>query len=69
MAAVYVGRLLEAIWLRDPGYDTPRSETSWVLWIGIALLALANIYFGIETEFTAAIAESAARHMLEDYSP
>jgi multicomponent Na+:H+ antiporter subunit D len=69
MAAVYIGRLLEAVWLREPGDESPRSEASILLWGGIALLALANIYFGLETEFTAAVAESAARHLLQGYSP
>ena len=66
IALVYVGRVLELAWLRDPSpaiahaNDPPLS-----MLLPLIVLATATIYFGIDTEWTAGIAGTAAKAMLE----
>ena len=60
MAAVYIGRLLERIWMREPGETTPTGEAPVSMWSALAVLGFANLYFGIDTAYTGRIAVDAA---------
>jgi multicomponent Na+:H+ antiporter subunit D len=65
IALVYVGRVLEVAWLREPSKamadvrDPPPS-----MLLPLVVLAGATIYFGIDTEWTAGIAARAAEVLL-----
>ena len=65
IALVYVGRVLEVVWMREPssgmkeGGDPPPS-----MLVPIAVLAAATIYLGLDTEWSVGIAGSAAESLL-----
>jgi multicomponent Na+:H+ antiporter subunit D len=65
IALVYVGRVLEVAWLREPSKaladvrDLPPS-----ILLPIVVLAVAIIYFGVDTEWTAGIAARASEVLL-----
>ncbi len=62
LAVVYVWKIVELLFLRplsEP--DTPVREAPASLLIPMWVLVIANIYFGINTELTVDIAETAAR--------
>ena len=65
IALVYVGRVLEVAWLREP---TPAiahaSDPPLSMLLPLIVLAAATIYFGIDTEWTAGIAGTAAKTLL-----
>jgi multicomponent Na+:H+ antiporter subunit D len=65
IALLYVGRVLEVVWLREPSPalaqagDPPAS-----MLLPIVVLAAATIYFGFDTEWTAGVASTAAKGLL-----
>jgi multicomponent Na+:H+ antiporter subunit D len=65
IALLYVGRVLEIVWLREPlpalakASDPPAS-----MLLPIVVLAAATIYFGFDTEWTAGVAGTAAKGLL-----
>ena len=65
IALVYVGRVLETAWMREPspklshGADPPLSMT-----LPLVVLAAATIYFGVDTRWTVGIADSTAKVLL-----
>jgi multicomponent Na+:H+ antiporter subunit D len=65
VALVYVGRVLEVAWLREPSKtmadvrDPPAS-----MLLPIVVLGAATIYFGIDTEWSAGIAATASKVLL-----
>lgn len=66
LAMVYVGRVVEVAWFREPVVVVarrPPAEMVAITWV----LALAVIWFGIDTELNADIAGSAARALLAGY--
>lgn len=65
IALVYVGRVLEVAWLREPspGIKETRDPPLSLL-LPPLILAAATIYFGIDTEWTAGIAGTAAKALL-----
>ena len=65
IALVYVGRVLEVAWLREPSEALADvSDPPLSMLLPIAVLALATIYFGIDTEWTVGIAARAAEALL-----
>lgn len=65
IALVYVGRVVEAAWFREPtkalaGAKEAPLEMLAPIWI----MAFASVYFGIDTEFTAGLAGKAAATLL-----
>jgi len=60
LAVVYVGRLVETLWFREPGPDAPHGEAPLGLLLPTWALVLANIYFGIFTDLPVDIARTAA---------
>jgi multicomponent Na+:H+ antiporter subunit D len=65
IALVYIGRVLEVVWLREP---TPAianaSDPPLSMLLPMMVLAAATIYFGIDTEWTAGIAGTAAKALI-----
>jgi multicomponent Na+:H+ antiporter subunit D len=65
IALVYVGKILEIVWLREPSAQlTGTGDPPPSMLLPLVVLALATVYFGIETEWTAGIAANAARSLL-----
>ncbi len=65
LALVYVGRVLEVAWLREPSPEIAHaSDPPLSMLLPLLVLAAATIYFGIDTEWTAGIAGTAAKALL-----
>jgi len=65
IALVYVGRVLEVAWLREPSAAIAHaSDPPLSMLLPLIVLAAATIYFGIDTEWTAGIASTAAKALL-----
>ena len=66
IALVYVGRVLEVAWLREPSAAIAHAnDPPLSMLLPLIVLAAATIYFGIDTEWTAGIAGTAAKALLE----
>ena len=62
IALVYVGRVLEVAWLREPSPAIAQaSDPPLSMLLPLVVLAAATIYFGFDTELTAGIAGTAAK--------
>jgi multicomponent Na+:H+ antiporter subunit D len=65
IALVYVGRVLEVAWLREPSPAIAHaSDPPLSMLLPLLALAGATIYFGIDTEWMAGIAGTAAKALL-----
>jgi multicomponent Na+:H+ antiporter subunit D len=65
IALVYVGRVLEVAWLREPSaVVADANDPPLSMLLPLVLLAAATIYFGFDTEWTAGIADTAAKGLL-----
>ncbi len=65
IALVYIGRALEVAWLREPSAEIAHAtDPPLSMLIPLVVLAAATIYFGIETEWTAGIANTAAKALI-----
>ncbi|MFZ2155269.1 MAG: monovalent cation/H+ antiporter subunit D family protein [Bradyrhizobium sp.] len=65
IALVYVGRILEVAWLREPSAAIANaSDPPLSMLLPLMVLAAATVYFGLDTEWTAGIASTAARNLL-----
>jgi multicomponent Na+:H+ antiporter subunit D len=65
IALVYVGRVLEIAWLRAPSpHVIEAGDPPLAMLAPIVILALATIYFGFDTEWTAGIAAKASASLL-----
>jgi len=65
IAVVYVGRIVEIAWFREPTSEVraagkPPLEMIAVTWV----MTAATIYFGLDADFTAGLAERAAETLL-----
>ncbi|MFQ5784451.1 MAG: monovalent cation/H+ antiporter subunit D family protein [Alphaproteobacteria bacterium] len=66
LALVYVGRVIEAAYFRDPAPDAPPVEEAPLsMLVPTLALAAACVYFGIDTDLTVGVARSAAEALLE----
>lgn len=67
LATVYIGKVVEAAWLRpaQPGRATVR-EAPLLLLLPTWILALANLYFGVDSDLTLGMAGLAASQLLGD---
>lgn len=62
---VYVGRVLEVAWLREPAAGLAEaSDPPLSILLPLLLLAGATIYFGFDTDLTVGIAEKAGQALL-----
>jgi multicomponent Na+:H+ antiporter subunit D len=65
IALVYVGRVLEVVWLREPSAAiADASDPPLSMLLPLVALAAATIYFGLDTQWTAGIAGTAAKDLL-----
>jgi multicomponent Na+:H+ antiporter subunit D len=65
IALVYVGRVLEAAWLREPSPEIAHaSDPPLSMMLPMIALAIATVYFGIDTRWTAGVAGTAAQGLL-----
>jgi multicomponent Na+:H+ antiporter subunit D len=65
IALVYIGRVLEAAWLREPCPEVANaSDPPLSMMLPMIVLVIATIYFGIDTDWTARIASTAALSLL-----
>jgi len=65
IALVYVGRVLEIVWLRAPSSQCAEAgDPPASMLLPILALAAATIYFGLETEWTARVVETATDMLL-----
>ena len=65
IAVVYVGRIVEVAWFREPASTAAAEPDLPIEMVAVTwLLTAATIYFGIDTAFTAGLAERAADALL-----
>jgi multicomponent Na+:H+ antiporter subunit D len=65
IAVVYVGRVVEVAWFREPAeYAKKASDPPWSMLAPLLVLAAATIYLGIDTEASAAIARKIAETLV-----
>jgi len=67
IAVIYIGRIVEVAWFREPVKTVAKASDASVPLEMISvtvLLAAATIYFGIDTELTAGMASRAAEILL-----
>ena len=66
IALVYVGKVLEIAWLREPSPALAEaSDPPLSMLLPTLAMAAATVYFGFDTRLTAGLAGSAARMLLE----
>ncbi len=66
LAVIYIGRVIELAWFQEPKVSVKRAppvEMLAMTW----LLALATIYFGVQTDISAGVANEAAQVLLIGY--
>ncbi|MCG8505888.1 MAG: hypothetical protein MI755_14890, partial [Sphingomonadales bacterium] len=65
LALVYIWRVVEAAYFRPPPADAPaHTEAPLVMLVPTWALALANIYFGLDTSLSVGLAAEAAEALL-----
>jgi len=65
IAVVYMGKMIEAVWFREPSEIAKRaSDPPWPMLVPIIILTVAVIWFGFDTRLTADIAAKAAEALL-----
>ena len=68
LAVVYIGRILEAAYLKKPSAitaDKTIKEAPLLMLIPMWILVLANIYFGIDTSLSVSAADAAAQWLTQ----
>jgi multicomponent Na+:H+ antiporter subunit D len=61
LAVVYMGRILEAVFFRAPSNPNKRrQEAPMLILVPLWILALANIWVGVQGGFVAGLADDAA---------
>ena len=65
LALVYIGRVLEVFWLREPSPQVANlTDPPLSMLIPVLVLAAATIWFGLDTQWTAGIVSTAAKSLL-----
>jgi multicomponent Na+:H+ antiporter subunit D len=65
LAVVYIGRVVEVAWFRDPSpMCKEASDPPLSMMIPLLVLTVATIWFGIDTQWTAGVAGKAAEMLL-----
>ena len=65
IALVYVGRILEVAWMREPSPQIAHAcDPPLSMLLPLLVLAIATVYFGFDTEWTAGIAGTASKALL-----
>jgi multicomponent Na+:H+ antiporter subunit D len=66
ISIVYVGRVIETAWFREPGEAVAATrEAPPEMLAPIWIMAIATVYFGVDTDLTAGLAGTAAIELLE----
>ena len=71
LAVVYISRVLEAAYFQKPLNEVATDkikEAPLMMLVPMWILAIANIYFGIETSITTEAASSASQWLFQDQS-
>lgn len=70
LAMFYVGRIVEIAWFREPqGRSHDPADTPIEMLVITWVLAIAVIYFGVQTDISAGVPAEAAKILLEGYGP
>ena len=64
LALVYVWRIVETAYFTAPDPGTPVREAPWSLLLPAWLMAIANLYFGLDTRLPVAVSEGAVQLLL-----
>ena len=65
LAVIYIWRVIEVAFVREPDQDAPAlSEAPVSLLIPMWIIALANIYLGVDSEFLTTLASGAATSLM-----
>lgn len=64
MAVIYVWRVVEVAYFRDPEPDAPRQEAPLMMLVPMYLLVIGCFWFGIDSEFTLGVARDAAEQLM-----
>jgi multicomponent Na+:H+ antiporter subunit D len=65
IALVYIGRVLEVAWLREPAAGASHAgDPPFSMALPLLVLAIATVYFGVDTEWTVGVAAPAAKALL-----
>lgn len=64
IALLYMGRIIEAAYFRQPSADAPEREMPYSMLIPSWILVVACVYFGLHTDFTVDIASRTARALM-----
>ena len=65
VAVLYVGKMIEAIWFREPSELAKQaSDPPWPMLAPIIFLTIAVIWFGFDTRLTVDVAAIAAENLL-----
>ena len=68
ISVVYVGKVVEAVWFREPTDACAKaSEPPMSMLLPMLLLVIFTVYFGIDTRLTAGIASQAADTLLAGF--
>lgn len=64
LAVIYIWRVVEVAYFRDPDPDAPRQEAPLSLLVPMWVLVIACFWFGIDSSFTVGIAREAAIQLM-----
>ncbi len=65
LSVVYIGRVIEIAWFREPTVNVEKSyEPPMTMLVPLIFMAIATVYLGIDTSNTAGIASEAAAKLL-----
>jgi multicomponent Na+:H+ antiporter subunit D len=66
ISVIYVGRVVEVAWFREPTSRAviEASDPPWSMLLPLVALAVAVVYFGIDTRMTAGLASQAAQALI-----
>jgi len=64
LAVVYIGRVIEVAYYRQPARDLPRKQIPITMVGSLWLLTLGNVYFGLNTEFSLGLVSLAVSSLM-----
>lgn len=64
MAVIYVWRVVEVAYFRDPDPEAPRQEAPLMMLVPMYVLVIGCFWFGIDSEFTLGVAREAAEQLM-----
>jgi len=64
MAVIYVWRVVEVAYFRDPDPEAPREEAPLMMLVPMYVLVIGCFWFGIDSEFTLGVAREAALQLM-----